>query len=173
MAALYTCRESSANQPVFLQNKPNFLKPKTNATFFAAKGYEDRPPLRDSKKRTQSNPNEPNLPKAKMTLTLCTEKYYGKTSPLRPRQNKPSQTQFQTIKAKSKLISNAETAYSACRTRDCHGPGVLAMTIGRGDGERVWFTGWKPVPQRGITGPGICTTARRCGMSARWRRSCC
>ena len=39
-----------------MQNKPNFLKTKTNATFFAAKVYEEKPPLGDSKKQTQSNP---------------------------------------------------------------------------------------------------------------------
>jgi hypothetical protein len=39
-----------------MQNKPNFLKTKTNATLFAAKVYEEKPPLGDSKKQTQSNP---------------------------------------------------------------------------------------------------------------------
>jgi hypothetical protein len=39
-----------------MQNKPNFLKTKTNATLFAAKDYEKKPPLAHSKKQTQSNP---------------------------------------------------------------------------------------------------------------------
>jgi hypothetical protein len=40
-----------------MQNKPNFSKDKTNATFFAAKVYEETPPLGDSKK---TNPIKPN-----------------------------------------------------------------------------------------------------------------
>jgi len=42
-----------------MQNKPNFRKAKTNATLFAANGYETKPPLGDSKKQTQSNPIPP------------------------------------------------------------------------------------------------------------------
>jgi hypothetical protein len=81
--------------------------------------------------RTQTNPI---YPIAKMPVNPCPEKHYRKTSPFRRRQNKPNQTQFQTIKAQSNPISNAERAYSACRTSDCPGPprglgpGVLAMT---------------------------------------------
>jgi len=43
-----------------LQNKPNSRSAKTNATFFAAKVYESKPPLATRRKRTQSNPTEPN-----------------------------------------------------------------------------------------------------------------
>jgi len=39
-----------------LQNKANFRNDKTNATSCAAKDYENKPPLGDSKKQTQSNP---------------------------------------------------------------------------------------------------------------------
>ena len=42
-----------------MQNKPNFLKAKTNAIFFAAKVYENKAPSPDSKKQTQSNPIPP------------------------------------------------------------------------------------------------------------------
>ena len=58
-AALYTCRDSSTNRPLFAQNKPNLRSDKTNATFFAAKVYENKPPLPTRRKRTQSNPIPP------------------------------------------------------------------------------------------------------------------
>jgi predicted dienelactone hydrolase len=39
-----------------MQNKANFLNNKPNPTFFAAKVYEKKPPLPNSKKQTQSKP---------------------------------------------------------------------------------------------------------------------
>jgi len=39
-----------------MQNKPNFLKPKTNASLFTAKNYEEKSPLPIRKKQTQTNP---------------------------------------------------------------------------------------------------------------------
>jgi hypothetical protein len=39
-----------------MQNKPNFLKDKSNATSFTTKDYRRKPPLPDSKKQTQTNP---------------------------------------------------------------------------------------------------------------------
>jgi hypothetical protein len=39
-----------------MQNKPNSYKDKTNATPFAAKDYENKPPLPTRRKRTQTNP---------------------------------------------------------------------------------------------------------------------
>jgi len=52
-----------------MQNKPNFLKDKTNATFCFAKVYEETPPLGDSKKQTQSNPIP--APPAKSRVNRC------------------------------------------------------------------------------------------------------
>ena len=42
-----------------MQNKPNSPNNKTTATLFAAKVYEIKPPLGDSKKQTQTNPIPP------------------------------------------------------------------------------------------------------------------
>ena len=50
-----------------MQNKANFLNDKTNATFFAAKVYENKPPLGDSKK---TNPNKPNSPAPNHQLSI-------------------------------------------------------------------------------------------------------
>jgi hypothetical protein len=52
-----------------MQNKPNFRNDKTNATFCAAKVYEEKPPLGDSKKQTQSNPIP--VPPAKSRVNRC------------------------------------------------------------------------------------------------------
>jgi len=71
--------------------------------------------------------NKPNLPDTEMSAIFCDKRDYENESALGVQKNE----------AKSKPISNAETAYSACRTRDCHGPAGLAMAIGGGDGERV------------------------------------
>ena len=48
-----------------LQNKPNFLKTKTNATFFAAKVYEDSPPCETRKNK----PNQTQFPRPPSCLT--------------------------------------------------------------------------------------------------------
>jgi len=45
--------------PCIMQNKPNFPNAKTNATPFAANVYENKRPLPNSKKQTQSNPIPP------------------------------------------------------------------------------------------------------------------
>ena len=75
--ALYTCRDSSTNRPLFSQNKPNVKIGKINISTTRTKAY------------------------AKKQRTMTNEHY-------------PKQTQ-------SKPISEAETAYPACRTRACHG----------------------------------------------------
>jgi len=79
-----------------LQNKANFVKDKTNATLFAAKDYENKPPPLDSKKQTQSNPNEPNVKIGKMKISTETARDYAnqertmnnerlfKTNPIEP-----------------------------------------------------------------------------------------
>ena len=62
--------------------------------------------------------NKANLWQTKMNLTFCYKRDYENKSAFGVRKNK----------AKSKPISNAETAYPACRMRDCRGPGDLVMT---------------------------------------------
>jgi len=60
-----------------MQNKPNSYKDKTNATFFAAKVYQSKPPLPHSKKQTQSNPNEPNFKIGKMKISIEIVRVYA------------------------------------------------------------------------------------------------
>ena len=56
--------------------------------------------------------NKANLRQTKMTVNFCDKRDYENTSAFGVQKNK----------AKSKPISNAETAYSACRTKHCRGP---------------------------------------------------
>ena len=43
------------NYDVIMQNKPNFLKAKTNATLFTTKNYEQKPPLPTRKNKPKTN----------------------------------------------------------------------------------------------------------------------
>jgi hypothetical protein len=61
-----------------MQNKPNSSKDKTNATFFVAKVYQIKPPLGESKKQTQSNPNEPNFKMGNINISTARTKAYAK-----------------------------------------------------------------------------------------------
>jgi len=57
-----------------MQNKPNFLKAKNNATNCAANTYEKKPPQPNSKKQTQSNPipsSPPTIPQSHPALFTC------------------------------------------------------------------------------------------------------
>ena len=58
---LYTCRESSTNRPLFMQNKPNFQNMLMNATAFQQTTYENIRPFGHPKNKPKTNPNKPNL----------------------------------------------------------------------------------------------------------------
>ena len=97
-----------------MQNKPNFLNGKTNATSYATQIYSSIPLRPSPKKQTQTKPilqrntqyairntqyenqtqTNPIRPIAKMTLNPCPKKHYGKACPLRPCQK---QTQSNPI----------------------------------------------------------------------------
>ena len=51
-----TLVENPLQTGLFMQNKPNSLKTKTNATSYTTKDYRRHPPLPHPKKQTQSNP---------------------------------------------------------------------------------------------------------------------
>ncbi len=87
---LYTCRGSSTNRLLFMQNKPNFLRGQINATLCAAKDYENKWQRRVRKNKPNSNPirtqSKPIKPKTKPKRT----QNKPKTNPI-----KPNQTQSQ------------------------------------------------------------------------------
>jgi len=72
--SLCNCREASTNRLLFMQNKPNSQKAKINATLFATRAYDNKPPLRTRKNKPKTKPNKPNFRKAKNELKLLFNK---------------------------------------------------------------------------------------------------
>jgi hypothetical protein len=77
-----------------MQNKANFRNDKTNATFFAAKVYQSKPPRPNSKKQTQSNPIAPPR-RDEIRDTKTVPPRYA----IRDTKYKPNQTQSQNPRA--------------------------------------------------------------------------
>jgi hypothetical protein len=61
LSPLYICRESSTNQLLFMQNKPNFRKSQMNINIYYIKVYQIFIPLAGYKNKPNSNPNKPNF----------------------------------------------------------------------------------------------------------------
>jgi len=80
-----------------MQNEPNFLKAKTNATPFAAKVYQSKPPLATRRKRTQSNPNEPNVKIGNINISTAGTKAYANKQRTTNNERHPKQTQSNPI----------------------------------------------------------------------------
>ena len=99
---LYTCRENFTNRPLFMQNKPNFLRGQINATLFATKDYENKWQRRVRKNKPKTNPiqtqTNPISEKPKMNLNSYSTKDYDNKpcfpAPAKQTQFKPKQTQF-------------------------------------------------------------------------------
>ncbi len=87
---LYICRESSTNQLLFMQNKPNFRKSQMNVSNIITRNYEYFIPLAGQKNKPNSNPIKPNLRKAKMNVNLTLTKDYRKNDDFSVRINKPN-----------------------------------------------------------------------------------
>jgi len=88
--ALYICRESSTNQLLFMQNKPNFRKAKMNVNIYSTMTYEKFIPLAGQKNKPNSNPIKPNSRKAKMNVNSLITKDYRKKDDFAVRINKPN-----------------------------------------------------------------------------------
>jgi hypothetical protein len=84
-----------------MQNKPNFHSDKTNATPFAAKGYQRKPPLAGRRKQSQSNPIEPNFKMGKMKISTARTKAYAKEQRTTTNERHPKQTQSNPIQARN------------------------------------------------------------------------
>ncbi len=87
---LYICRESSTNQLLFMQNKPNFRKSQMNLSIFSAKDYENKHDWTIGQNKPNSNPIKPNFQKAKMNVNLSLTKDYRKKDDFLVRINKPN-----------------------------------------------------------------------------------
>ncbi len=99
-----------------MQNKPNFQKDKINATLFATKDYDNKPPRRTPKNKPKTNPiqtqTNPISEKPKMNLTFYSTKAYDNKPPLpapgKQTQFKPNRTQFPI--PQSPYLSQSPTA---------------------------------------------------------------
>jgi len=91
---LYICRESSTNQLLFMQNKPNFRKAKMYISIYYTKVYKNKTAFRRGKNKPNSNPIKPNFRKAKMNVNLTLTKDYRKKMISQSEKTNPIQTQF-------------------------------------------------------------------------------
>ena len=89
-SALYNCRESSTNQLLFMQNKPNSPNVQIYINIYDTKDYENFIPLAGQKNKPNSNPIKPNLRKAKMNVNLTLTKDYRKKDDFAVQKNKPN-----------------------------------------------------------------------------------
>ncbi len=86
----YICRESSTNQLLFMQNKPNFQKSQMNVNLYNRMDYERKRDWTLGENKPNSNPIKPNCRKAKMNITSITTKDYRKKDDFVVRINKPN-----------------------------------------------------------------------------------
>ncbi len=77
-AFLYICRESSTNQLLFMQNKPNVKDAQINVNSYMKSKYENLDTWLSGQKKPNSNPIKPNFQKAKMNVNLTLTKDYKK-----------------------------------------------------------------------------------------------
>ncbi len=90
LSPLYTCRESSTNQLLFMQNKPNLVRRRRIANSVCTRNYEIFLPLAGQKNKPNSNPIKPNLRRARMNITSFITKDYRKKGDFVVRINKPN-----------------------------------------------------------------------------------
>ncbi len=101
---LYICRESSTNQLLFMQNKPNFRKSQMNVSNIITRNYEIIIPLAGQKNKPNSNPIKPICHRAQMNINLTLTKDYRKKDDFAVRKNKPNSN---PISKKLKMNANA------------------------------------------------------------------
>ncbi len=88
--ALYICRESSTNQLLFMQNKPNVKDAQINVYSYMKSKYEKLDTWLSGKNKANSNPIKPNLRKAKMNANDFITRDYRKKDDFVVRINKPN-----------------------------------------------------------------------------------
>ncbi len=96
---LYICRESSTNQLLFMQNKPNFRKAQMNVNSLITMKYENISDWIFGQNKPNSNPIKPNFQKAQMNVNLYFIEDYRKKDDFIVRINKPN---FQNAKNERK-----------------------------------------------------------------------
>jgi len=98
---LYICRESSTNQLLFMQNKPNVKNAQINVSSYMKSKYEKLDTWLSGKNKPNSNPIKPNCRKGKIDAKCVFTKDYRKKDDFLVRINKPN---FQNAKNERKRI---------------------------------------------------------------------
>ena len=111
LSHLYICRESSTNQLLFMQNKPNFQDAQMNVSNVKTKNYKNFIPLAGQKNKPNSNPIKPNSLKAKMNVNLYVIEDYRKKDDFSVRINKPN---FRNGQNERKLTCNKGLQKKRC-----------------------------------------------------------
>jgi len=89
LPVLYSCRDSSTNQPLFSQNKPNSLTDKNQCNSLCRNGLRRQITPGHSKK---TNPNKPNFKMGKMTISTAILKIYANEQRTMDNEHHPKQT---------------------------------------------------------------------------------
>jgi len=76
--------------PLFMQNKPNFLRSQMNLNPHSTMAYENISDWTPGENKPNSNPIKPNLRKAQMNVNLTLTKDYRKKDDFSVRINKPN-----------------------------------------------------------------------------------
>jgi len=87
---LYSCRETSTNQLLFIQNKPNLLDAQMNVNPYNKTNYENIANWTLGQNKPNTNPNKPNFQKAKINVNSFITKDYRKKDDFLVRINKPN-----------------------------------------------------------------------------------
>jgi len=101
----YICRESSTNQLLFMQNKPNFRKAKMNVNSLITMNYENISDWTLGQNKPNSNPIKANSRKAKMNVNSLITKGYRKKDDFAVRKNKPNSNPIaESVKTDAKCV---------------------------------------------------------------------
>ncbi len=93
LSPLYICRESSTNQLLFMQNKPNFQKSQMNVSIYLQTAYENKSNWTLGENKPNSNPKKPNFRRARMNINSIITKDYRKKMISQSEKTNPIQTQ--------------------------------------------------------------------------------
>jgi hypothetical protein len=127
LSLLYICRETSTNQLLFMQNKPNLPKSQMNVNSYNTTYYENKSNWTLGQNKPNSNPIKPNFKKAQMNVNSFTTKDYRKYDTFAVRKNKPN---TKPIFSKAKMNASAfsqkdyenETAFRRIKNKPTSNP---------------------------------------------------
>jgi hypothetical protein len=108
--ALYIRREPSTNQPIFIQNKPNFPDDQMNVSGTITKDYENKSNYKLRENKANTKPLKPNLLDTQMNVASVITKYYENRGLVRRRENKPNQTRRQISLLRKSIVPGRDNS---------------------------------------------------------------